>query len=221
MNRSVTFHGFVQRKYGTEIVLLLKEYEWVIDHISNYKARRIFLLKCQRERITPRYVQHKALVFNSLKHQDHPFRRKVERQQIQFERMFLNTEIDITCWLIDSHFKILNTLATKLRAHIEPPTFNNFMASQEHKAKHQIETHKTRLSNKLNNLRWEQKSVPDIWFDEKCIVNLTTKVIPEDVRALLSFGQKFAVKEKCENTPFLNVLADVEHIIRQENTRVK
>lgn len=58
---------------------------------------------------------------------------------------------------------------------------------------------------------------PKTHFNEEWLKNLTTPDVPKDVKMMLALGPKFAVYQTKYKVPINRIIADVEHIISDNN----
>lgn len=193
-----------------------------MDQISVIKTRKVFLLKCRREGICPKFINHKCKVFDSLLKQNHPYKELINKNITNFKRGFLNMEISVVCWAERTLEGKEDRIKSSIWRKIENGSYNKYIKTQEEKCHRNIIRNRERLKHKLSKLRLEnEKMEPDIWYDKKCLVHLTDQVIPPEVETLLSFGPKFAVQEKSSQIPYLNVLADCEQIIKHQEFSIR
>lgn len=185
-------------------------YEKNLDLLARTKARQVFLLKCRRLKLTPRFISDRtSRVLLAYENETEETRKSVHRHVETLNHSLLNIEIGICCHKIEdinaaiSHSKSLiesnvtveqSTIFTRCQL-----TFEQTLRSQNN---HKFE--------KLSALIQQQGILNDIQFDPSCIKNMTNIEIPKDVMVLLSLGPKFAVRPS--EIPINDLITDVECI---------
>lgn len=184
------------------------EYEKTLNLLARTKSRQVFLLKCRRLHIVPRFIMDRTnRVLKPYDKESAKTRNSVSSHISSLNFALLNIEIGICCNAvrdITSKIERLRTLGSYANS-------NETITVHGTNYKNALKSHNTQLHGKLRNLVASQGILNDIKFDESCIKNLTTTPIPNDVLTLLSLGPKFAV---CPQNPSIrDLITDIECIV--------
>lgn len=197
----------IQRHYGVEMRSSFRQYRIQLRKLATTKAREVFLLKCRRHEIYPRFILDKTNSF---------FKRITNKPNIslnnihsQLNKILLNTEID-ACISQKRKMEIsINQLKNTIA--ICQPHSIMFIENADQFHKRLLQEQNQILFAKLTELLRTQNHLNDIPFEPSFIENISTVQIPYDMSLLLSLGPKFAMQP--EKLPVPDIICDLEHIV--------
>lgn len=202
-----SFYFEIQRHYGANMRQHFRQIQIHSNRLASTKAREVFLLKCRRFELVPRFILDKTNpFFNRLT--DKP-NATLNNLRTQLNKALLNHEIGQCITLKRNvefeltHLKsIINGCQPHAQTHID--NINNLFAVD-------LRNKNLRLFSKFSHLLHCQQHLPDIIFEENFIENLTTTNIPYEMSLLLSLGPKFAMKP--DELPIPDLVCDLEFLI--------
>lgn len=201
-----SFYKNMEWNYGITCRHACKQYHSNLNCTVRAIASKRFLIRCRKERITPRFIldQTKRLFdvkTSRIKHFEDRTGRKMLSLQIEnVMRKIKNLRNKSTFFrnkmyqLAPQH--VINKFIHQLK-------MNSLSYGGTIMRKHEV---------KFNKLVKQQS--PPIKYNPLWFKNLTGKAIPEDVQMILSFGPKFAVYQNPKDVPINNIIADVEEVVK-------
>lgn len=193
-----------------------------IKKLAAQKARLVFLLKCRRHSLTPRFILDQIHhLMGKYEHNIQHVQQLAKKMIDTLQQSLLNMEISICCFEIDRLETSVSTGEMSLtQSSLSHDTLSIQVDNQQF-YQQQLRQHNANLHRKFTNLIAQQDHLNDIKFDERFIKNLTDITIPNEVMITLSLGPKFAVTP--ETLPIIDLATDVEHTIarhiQKENQR--
>lgn len=179
-----------------------------IKRIAKQKARLVFLLKCRRQEIYPRFLLDKVnKIFRPYENNGARIGRSIEKQRMKLLHGLLNTEISQCSRLIEIIEKPFCSGDHDAKGH-------NILVFNEHQQQvfeSQLKESNQHLFRKYSVLLEQQNHLEDIKYDPTFIKNFTDLDIQKDVLLLLSLGPKFSTVP--EQLPIMDLATDVEFII--------
>lgn len=189
--------------------------EWI--KLAKQKARLLFLLKCRRKDISPRFVTDRVShLLYSYERPDTPICVKVQAKSLSrhLQRSILNMEISICNKSIEYISNLTRSIEQILESNVSSEELSSIQNSNKEIFNLELKQSNQNLHVKMTKLMDQQNSLGNIKYDEGFIKNFTDTVIPNDVMTILSLGPKFAITPK--ETPILELATDVEAIIAQQ-----
>lgn len=166
----------------------------IISHLANNKSRQVFLLKCRRQNITPRFILDKVDHLLSGYRSNQWFApNDIDVVNRFLCQKLLNMEIGACCQQIDQQQRLVGD-TTDL-----PQYHNGLWTQNQH------------LNRKFKRLLAEQTHLDDVFYDDTFIKNFSNVDVPKDVLTIFGLGPKFAVAPS--EYPILDLVTDVEHIV--------
>jgi len=208
------FYQDISVQYGVNTVSLLKS--WARDNkkLASFRNRRVFLLKCRSQGLTPRHIIDATInVRTTIQIEDEYTGTKSKGFCDRLASRILNFEITNTIRMISRLERSLTQTCDELKNIMPSATVTNFTETQK---KHYIErfksvkkTNQQKMNNLISKKNNELIKTKDTW-----VKNLTNIDIPGDIKSFLSLGAKFALPPSCRDISVKNMLANVENIIR-------
>lgn len=202
-------HTYITTNHGIETWPMLKKYKNYIEKKAKTKARLVFLLKCRRFEICPRFIMDKVLsymsTYESLGEQT---ARSAQRLSTNMKQSTLNMEIGACNKQLGDMEAAMNELYGQINECVQSSQLQ--MEFDIH-YKERLSSHNMGLYEKFERLKLEQPFLGDISFDESFIKNLTDVTIPKPVLLILSLGPKFSIQP--DKFPVLDIITDLEYII--------
>ncbi|XP_044764459.1 uncharacterized protein LOC123321021 [Coccinella septempunctata] len=195
--------------HGQQLVVNLKEYNNNLHKISNLKNRRIFLLRCREQMITPTHLQGCIKRLDSMiEFKDARTGQQVKEFNSKLGRKILTFQIDITIKnlrFLDSRQSVLdNSISDILSEH----TWNEFKRKTTSKVNRAFHRNKEANRRKFESLESTQRKT--IVTQDKWLKNLTGLQLPSEVKTFLSLGPKFSLVPQIRDIPIIELLATVE-----------
>lgn len=185
-------------KYRTEKLKLL-----------NNRSTIIFLIKCRKYGITPKFIQNSTKNIKGIFHTTDEKIEKTLRLHIEnFHSKILNLLIKQNHEVRKINTKNVENIENSLRNTLTADDAKAFFNSEQiidKKTKHEV---KSRHQKKFKALQEQQRKELDIKHNDKWFVNTTNLMIPENVEWLLSHGKKFALPQTKNDFPLLQYIAD-------------
>lgn len=181
--------------------------------LARQKARLVFLLKCRRQEISPRFIKNKTShLLQQYDSSDTPkqVKKQVDSLSNHIAKSILNIEIALCV-------KTINSIESHIGA-AESPLSKNTEENIDENCQHVYTTElvscNQQLNGKLQALLKQQPHLEDIKYDPTFIKNLSGVDIPDAVMTVLSLGPKFATNPT--NEPILDLATDVEAVISHQ-----
>ncbi|XP_037048105.1 uncharacterized protein LOC119082641 [Bradysia coprophila] len=177
------------------------------EKLAKQKARLVFLLKCRRHNIVPRFILDQVnRLFKKYSNAPQSARNQVDTARINLMQTMLNVEITMC-------HRDLDYLKNKLESLSQSTTEETLSLSKD---SYEIELKRSNkmVYEKFVKLQQTQEHTKNIRFDESFIKNLTSHTIPEEMKLVLSLGQKFSITP--EEDPIIDLASDIELAIKRE-----
>jgi Reverse transcriptase (RNA-dependent DNA polymerase) len=216
-SRHNSFFEEMKTSFGEEVYEILILYADTITLLAKTIPRKVFLQRCKREEIIPRFIMDKNTVFESLYDQleNDGFVQQINNLKHNFQIKFLNIEISICFDKLKKLYQKSDDLRFQLFRRIPFEILDRFLYTQDQKFDRIFQNDSKGLIKKFDALLLAQGVINDIAYDESCFVNLTDVHFPLETRVLLSFGPKFSIpfEKRCE-LPIFDILGEIEDLIR-------
>lgn len=187
-------------------ISVLENNNKLIEKLAKSKARLVFLLKCRRSDIIPRFIMDKVRNLQPTFQQPSQIVKKTKAAIEGIKKTLLNSEIGQCCYVIKQ-------LEQQLESNVVDAN-STFIHGNDASSQYQenLNRHNKRLFLKFDRLKREQPPLSDIHLNKNFIKNISGEVIPYEMLVLLSMGPKFALPPT--DFPTFDVITDVEHIAR-------
>lgn len=201
-------------RYGARMHMqqqpLVHLYGKLMYKLSVEKARQVFLLKCRRHDIIPRFILDKTKHLEAKKDQPRNVMLSNENMLSKLRTSLLNIEISSCCYSLQ---KLVDNIDQNKQQIIEQWAIQapNFIQEQDQIFKKNLTSNNKSLFEKFERLKKAQDVNDDIHYDEKFVKNISGEQVPTEMMILLGLGPKFAVLP--HNFPSLDIVTDVEFII--------
>lgn len=196
----------LEESYGHDIVKTLKNYETTTRKIVKLKNRRIYLLRCKTEDVTPNFLK---LKLSHVCFQNVNLERRYQKHILpKFKFNLINMLItDTTITLKELNH---NAKKTKNELTLKAPTaiINQFFDQISEKNEYLFKKIKLKNQKKFNNLLTKNsEATPKKWVE-----NLTNLDIPDFANEILSLGPNYATKINNEKElPITNIICNIEN----------
>lgn len=213
------FFEEMSRLHGEDTVVQLKLWANTNRKLTNYSNHKTFLIKCRQKKILPLHISQTSKCLQNFFKEEHPFINRCHNILVRFQKSVLNIEIQYTHWKVNNLKTTINNCKEYLRNTLTQSDFDTFSRSQDTFYKNQTEIVKEKQFSKFNKLINMQKGVElnTFTFNNKWLINLTDLDIPQDIKILLSLGDKFNLPYTKEQLPIDQLIIDIEYILEQCN----
>lgn len=184
-----------------------RQYRNHCEKLAKQKARLVFLLKCRRHNIYPKFLMDR--VNHLFKHYNNVPRKignKCVSTKEYLQKSLLNIEISLCNSDIERLVKELET--------IKVPWTDEATESSMSVYETTLRQTNDRVHRKFVRLTQTQEHQPDIELDDSFIKNLTDVDIPKEMITVLSLGPKFSIEPHTD--PTVDLASDVELAIKRE-----
>lgn len=181
------------------------------NKLAKQKARLVFLLKCRRHNLTPRFIIDKVThLTKKNENSANNVKRKVDGMSKNLKQSLLNIELSLC------HVEISNLekKIKELEAIIHVDDLDQTLHCTQQSYEHQLQQSNAKVYKKFTNLVEKQEHLADIKFEDSFIKNLTDLEIPKEMLTLLSLGPKFSTMPGKD--PIIDLVSDVELAIKRE-----
>lgn len=215
------FYQTIHTQYGIEKANLFKQWAKTNIKISSLKNRKIFLLRCRKDDITPPHITNGTKNVEALiNFQDGYTGQKILKFNNRLDSKLINLEIDITIATLKKLEKHLIQIIEQLKNHIPNHVINEFQNRQHVTSEKHFKKVKNRNLKKFNNLKNQQHEL-HISTQDKWIKNLTNLDIPQEILRFLSLGFKFSIEPTNKEISVKRLISDIENIIRVLPNNIK
>lgn len=180
--------------------------------LAKQKARLVFLLKCRRSNITPRFIMDRVTHLLQ-KYSGGPscIRKKAKSEGDRIKKSLLNIEVSECIKQISGIENRTDKLELILSKRLSIVEFTQLMKDIELLYMSTLKGSNKTHQEKYKALGEKQQTDAKITFDQSFIKNLTDVPIPREVMNVLSLGPKFAIRP--EVPPIIDLASDVEYTI--------
>lgn len=208
--------GFYQTmllQYGAETVRLLKQWSSLNYKMASLKNRKIFLLSCRYNGLTPTHILNNTKNLAYLIENTDSRTGQITLDFIHnLNRKILNLEIDTTYKNTKNLEKKINEISIKLNSLISINILEQFFETQRKSHENIFKKIKKSNIDKLNRLKNSLKSEL-LKIDENWIKDYSEIEIPDDIKKFLALGHKFSIKPEPKDLNMKTLLADIENLI--------
>lgn len=211
----------IKMSYSETTVKMMKETTKFNMKLANQKNRRIFLLRCKTEDLTPTFLRFKTkhIQFYSTNLQN-----KFSNLIMKFTHGTLNLLIGEVSKNINQLKKDITKNYNKLEHILPNNIYLTFFNYEQHKTENFFKKIKDKHINKIKKLESQRNknTVDSINIEKEWLENLTDVNVPEHVVEILSLGSNFAMPlENNKEIPIPDILASVEISINKLPTQEK
>lgn len=199
----------------------LNTYKSTNKKLTNVEESIAFLTSCRKNGIIPNFikkatksVEHLFKTYNTSTQEYKQIHNKVRKYTLHFHKKILNITIKHNHILLKTHQKTLHKLTTKLENTLTPEQVQSILEDQTRYRHHIKKQNKVRLNEKLKALEEKQTTELGIKPKKEWFYNRTKTNFPDNVKWLLSLGQKHALPTTNKNFPTFNIIADAEQRIQ-------
>lgn len=214
------FHD-IQMQFGRPLVLQLKEFSNNNSKLSRLRNRRIFLLRCRREGITPSHISNNLKnIKTQFEFHDGSTGHHVEAFTHRLEHQIINLEIEITIKNTKYIERRLSTLESSIRAVLPENLWLDF--KQRTSTKYNTHFHDVRQVNVRKFERLLSTQHNRVVVQSSWLKNLTDVTLPDEVKTVLSLGPKFCIPPKKNDVSIPHLLSEVNQAtsnIQEKNSR--
>ncbi|XP_044755034.1 uncharacterized protein LOC123313987 [Coccinella septempunctata] len=199
--------------YGERVTLLLKKWTTNNTRLAAFRNRRIFLLECKRQDLTPPHIGNGMKNINNLFELNSGVRlnRKVAEFNEKLTGKIIRLEIEHTQSTIKRLERIQDENLRELNSMLPQTTVSEFLRRQN--ITYTREFHRIGRKNREKISRLIERRKTKYKTQEKWFKNLTTELLPEEVKTTLSLGNKFGISTNIRETSLRRLVADIENIL--------
>lgn len=221
MGENMSDLSTIGRTYGNNAIATIRKIQNQHHKLANQKNRRIFLLRCKTDNLTPKFldinVKHIDFSSNQLKLK---FNQHINQFKVSTVNLLLSdtiTKIKYIEHAIETEFQKLKTII------LNSDTFNAILTSQRHIYEQLFNKIKARNIKKIDQLKHKNNNnfgiqmPPSEWIE-----NMSDIQLPQYVTDTLSLGPNFSmpfVEQRDIPTP--NIIASIETGIKNLTTENK
>lgn len=205
------FYEDITLNYGPETTKELKSWSTNNQKLASALNRRIFLLECKRQGLTPNHITNNVKSIMGLFEYDNlRLNKKIRDFNDKTKIKILNLELCQVNHKINK-LESANIDIKKKLHHLPEFTLRQYQHRLRLSFNRKFHTIKELNIRKINNLK--ANSIPTIKTQHKWIKNLTNKEIPDTVKNLLSLGSKFSIPTTKKDVNIDRIIADTEYIL--------
>ncbi|XP_060518421.1 uncharacterized protein LOC132697147 [Cylas formicarius] len=211
------FYQTIRANYGQEAVNLMKRYANLSQKIAKQKNRRIFLLRCKHDKLTPVFLninlKHvKFVCANNLR----TFKDKVMNKFVSSTLKLLITDTASALRFLERE---KNIVYNHLVGRIPQIYLNDFLKIVFGKTEDGFNKIKQNNCKKIHSLKQYQNNMDTIVQNKNWVENLTNIYIPRNVLEIFSLGPDFAVPiSQPKEIPIPNIISSIESALRNCST---
>lgn len=207
------FFRHIADRYGSEAATTLKTWAKNNKKLASFVNRRIFLLRCKNNDLTPRHLLQNLNCLNSCLVNDAcSSATAVDSFGHRLKTKLIKLEINIT----EKHISYLNKclVDAQNRASVLLPNFicKNFQDRQT--VCYNRLFAKIRSSNLRKFQSLKSQYISEVRTQDKWLVNLSNVQIPPNVHKILALGPKFGFAPQKKHISIKTLLSEVEDIVR-------
>ncbi|XP_044751692.1 uncharacterized protein LOC123311688 [Coccinella septempunctata] len=209
------FYADIKQQYSSRVCQQLKLWANHNLKLASLRNRRIFLLECRRQGLTPRHIRDRIIsLYGSISSSDSV--RQAERMQVRIVNQIINFEIRTT---------IKNTLALEkdmirrweiLACSLPLDILERFKHFQNISYNSKFESIKNNNLKKIQSLNQnclDRARAQPQWFK-----NISDISIPNRVERFLALGPKFCIEIPKKEVSIQKLLANIEQLITLKKT---
>lgn len=183
------------------------------EKLAKHKARLVFLLKCRRQSLTPRFIMNRVShLLEKYEKAPTQIKKQADALSHNLKQSILNMEISLCHTQIDVLLQTIFKDEEILHSNLGIKTSASIIEENEKLYKAELTTSNRNLDNKFKKLQQTQDHMEDVKFDDSFLKNLSGVEIPKDVETVLGLGPKFAITPKIP--PIIDLASDVEFAIK-------
>lgn len=218
MGENMLSYFKIQENFGENAVALIKLLSKLHSQQSKQKNRRIFLLRCKNEKLTPTFLNIKTnhITFNSV-NLEQKFKKYITDNFVQNTLNLLITDTTKHIQLMDRNItETIQSLYT-----LVPKDLVELLIGREtERRESNFKKIKQKNIQKINRLLQNQKET--VTSNHDWIENLTDIPLPDYVKDVLSLGPNFAVPiERPEDIPTPDIITNIETTLTHLNSDEK
>jgi len=202
------FHE-IQSQFGAQVMFHLKEYAHNEKKLANLKNRRILLVRCRKDQISPKFLENQMKKINNIFEYKDSHTGQLSRDfSREIEGKILNFQIKITIRNLQYLEKRQHSLEKSLSTTLPEHTFLEFKTRI--RVKFNRNFHKLRTKNVSKFEKWKEDQKITIPTSKKWFRNLSDVTPPPEVITFLKLGPKFSLKPSIEDIDIPRLLATIE-----------
>ncbi|XP_075163117.1 uncharacterized protein LOC142235745 [Haematobia irritans] len=182
-----------------------------------------FLIKCRNNGIIPDFVKNAMKNMYTILENIHVTKNNLQTTLLtyieHFQRKILNILIKHQHNLLKTYTEDETNIQKWLNQRLTREESTELWTTEEEKLKKIKEKSKEVHRIKFENLRKKQLAELDIRINEKWFINKTKTEFPDDIKWLLSMGQKFGLPTQKSDFPIFKYIADGENLIQTNNNK--
>lgn len=224
--------GFLQHieaTYGGEAAAKMKQWASIIRKLANFNNHVKFLMQCRRKGVLPKHIMNTVKCTEGIISKDNPFVDRMYNTIYVFQKNILNIEISYYHWTIKNLKASLNSVTDGVQLVIPNNIFLSFKERQDIFYRQHLSKIKKKQIRKLNRLINEKINLDNNENNNNSInnnwlVNFSNNNVPENVKNVLSLGEKFNLPHISKKLPIQQLVIDIEYILgcyTDEDTRIR
>lgn len=204
------FHE-IETTYGRAAASKLKLYSRTLSKLAQARNRKIFLLRCRGQSITPRHVSDRTRhLGQSFEFHDPRTGQQAQHFYNRLDNRVLNFEITLAIKNLHHLEQRHNSLSIEI-AQLFPYDIDSEFKRRSH-IKYEKEFTRARQALQIKFSRLHEEQVEKIKVKPSWFKNLSDTVFPPDVLEFLSLGPKFSLPPSKKEVSIPNILAEIESI---------
>lgn len=209
------FFNFILRQYGHYSVTLLKTWASNNRKIASLTNRRVFLLRCRKEEITPQHIEGNI---NNIKYiltyNNNQENETINRTLQHLRRQLISIEISTTITNLRHLENVRNEIKQKIVKNLPFHIYHNFFIKQNIAYNKIYDTIKLNNKNKFENLYQKYQLKYKIPTNNKWLINLSNTNLPENVTQILALGPKYVLPPQKQNIHIGNIISSFEQALQ-------
>lgn len=214
MTTNTSFLHQIRIQYNHSTELKVKQYLNTSYKITKLENRKIFLIKCRDKDISPKCTNF------SMNHLQIKNNKKLGIILEDFHKKILNLSIKETFSELQILKRRHNITFKEIKQEISQHDFDLFIHSHKSKQERIFKSIKEKNIKKLQALIKEkhEKEKFEILklYNPNFLQNISDKIIPENIKIILSLGPNFGLKYERKNLPIIDTISSIEAGIQQQ-----
>ncbi|XP_044760791.1 uncharacterized protein LOC123318241 [Coccinella septempunctata] len=205
------FFEEITHNYGSVTTKEMKLWSTNNKKMAAALNRRIFLLECKRQGLTPKHItSNLKSIMGLFEYGNQRLNKKIREFNDVTKKKILNLEL---CQVNQKIRRLqLENDKTKHRLrHLPEYILKEYQRRLEISFNREFHVIKEANIRKINNLK--NNSISNFKTQEKWIKNLSSKELPNTVKNLLSLGSKFSIPTTKKDVNIDRIIADTEYIL--------
>ena len=204
----MSFFQTIRRDYGSDVVEAFSNYKKQKCHLAKVLAERRFYLRCREYNINLYKISNFNLSFSRILQVN---KKQLNRLSYSYFRKLFNLTINNMCRKIVDMEKLLASTEKYIVSETDSAIHQEFLSTQSALFTRISDFENNKRKKSFDQLLSKKNKHKTLSHNDKWFVNLTeNESIPEQVKDLVSLGQKFCPYYKTDLNTVINITKNIE-----------